>query len=343
MLKLVLGQRHFMTNEQTKQPLILEPVYKDYLWGGLKINTHFDRQVPIEPLAESWEVSDRSEGHTMFRGESPFSGMSLRELYLSQPHYFAPFHIQQFPLLTKIIDAEKNLSIQVHPNETTAACFSGEPKSEMWYVIDADQDSYVYLGLKENLSRIEIEQAIAENALGEAMHAVSVKKGDCFYIPAGLFHAIGKGCLIYEVQQNSNTTYRLYDWGRKDKNGKARELHVEAALQVRLENQIYLNLAKSQIVEETQNICKIQRLSCPYFTFSELNLAGSYPLVAKSLFSLYFVLEGSLRVQSEQQSYEMSKGTSFLIPASLDGVVFDPLLENVVLLETCPNISPSQE
>ena len=343
MLKIVLGQLNSMSKEAPLSPLVLSPAYKDYLWGGSRINTQFKRGVSVTPLAESWEVSDREEGHSVIANPSSFLGQTLKGVFETKPQFFAPFKLKQFPLLNKLIDAKKNLSIQVHPNDEKASLYKGEPKTEMWYVVDAEEGSFIYLGLKKNLSAESLRQSIQDESLEQKMCKIRVKQGDCFYIPAGLFHAIGKGCLIYEVQQNSNTTYRVYDWGRKDASGQARPLHVEEALGVMLDNQVYSNLAQKQMLINEDHITYCQRLSSPYFDFYELMFSRPIPIETHQIFRHYFLLEGKLVVCVDKKRFEMQKGASFIIPAQTDRILFEPTSKEVILLETRPNISPSQE
>lgn len=317
-------------------PLILIPTYQNYLWGGNKIIEMFNRQVDFDSCAESWEASDRIEGQSKIL-EGNFKGLSLKELLNHKPHFFSHKKLSHFPLLTKLIDANQNLSIQVHPNEEKADLYQGEAKSEMWYVVDAEENSKVYLGLKKNLRRSELREIIANNALENYMNAVSVAKGDCFYIPAGLFHAIGKGCLIYEVQQNSNTTYRLYDWGRKDKDGKARPLHIEEALNVMLEDQVYQSGKKSQRALHQTNLDEVERLiDCPYFQFNQIHLHSLYKVKKRDFFTIYFILEGQLKIQTPSSELFLTKGQSFILPAGLNNALFLAISSKVTLLETFP-------
>ncbi len=317
-------------------PLILSPAYKDYLWGGDKIITMFNRGVKLNPCAESWEASSREEGRSMIENGA-YKGAYLNDLIKNCPELFGGEQCSQFPLLIKLIDANKHLSIQVHPNEDKAHLYQGESKSEMWYVIDAEPQSKIYLGLNENISKQSLQEAIREGSLEELMRAIEVKKGQIYYIPAGMLHAIGKGCLIYEVQQNSNTTYRLYDWGRKDKEGVARPLHIEEALDVMLENQIYEQSPKEIRLEKNESFDYQQLLNCSFFSFNKLILHSKFKPAAHKLFRVYFVLEGKVCLHSKSQKYELSTGQSFLVPAKHSNLDFASIGGSAVLLETIPN------
>lgn len=327
-----------MSNVPLLYPIVLIPAYQDYLWGGSKIIEMFNRKVNFAICAESWEASDRIEGQSKIL-EGLFKGRTLKDLLRQVPHFFSPNKLEKFPLLTKLIDANQSLSIQVHPNDQKAALYGGDAKSEMWYIIDAEENSKIYLGLKKNLTAIEIREAIAHNALENWMNAISVSKGDSFYIPAGLFHAIGKGCLIYEVQQNSNTTYRLYDWDRKDHNGQPRPLHIDEALSVMLDDQIYQRVEKSKQPSNTIAIDEVETLiESPYFKFNRLLLSSMFNVEKRDSFTIYFVLEGLLKVQTPTSELFLTKGQSFIIPASSKNTVLRALSAKVILLETIPNI-----
>ncbi|MCH9632579.1 MAG: Mannose-6-phosphate isomerase ManA [Chlamydiae bacterium] len=317
-------------------PLVLTPAYKDYVWGGNKIASTFNREVDCDVCAESWEASDRHEGQSCIQNGA-FKGAFLKDLIENYPSLFGSQVSSPFPLLIKLIDANQHLSIQVHPNEAKAHLYQGEPKSEMWYIIDAEPNSKIYLGLKKNVPLDILKKAIAEDSLESYMNAIKVKKGETYYIPAGMLHAIGSGCLIYEVQQNSNTTYRLYDWGRKDSAGKSRPLHIEKALNVMLEDQVYLQKLTSAIKVESKNVIYTELVDCPFFTFNKIELHLTFNLKTSDVFRVYFVLEGQVQIRSESSFIELREGQSFLVPANLSDVELISLSENAVILETIPN------
>lgn len=214
----------------------LKSVYQEYIWGGSKIHELLHKDTGTLPrVAESWEVSTHPAGKSIVENGA-FRGKTLNE-YFDQigwgtaGRYAARNH--QLPILIKYIDAKENLSIQVHPNEKYARKHEGDNgKNEMWFVLAADEGAFIYLGFSRDVTKEEIKRRIADNTLEEVLNRVEVKPNEAFYIPAGTVHAIGAGCLICEVQQTSNVTYRIYDYGRTDENGKPRELHVKKALDV---------------------------------------------------------------------------------------------------------------
>lgn len=215
--------------------LKLTPAFKDYLWGGTRLRDDFQKDCDFDKIAESWELSCHKDGpSTIANGE--FKGLTLSE-YIDKAGKSVLGtdceKFENFPILIKLIDAKDNLSVQVHPDNEYAQRVEGEyGKTEMWYIVDCDEGATLLYGFKDTITKDEFAQRIADNTLLEVTNAVPVKKGDVFFIQAGTLHAIGKGILIAEIQQNSNTTYRIYDYGRVGKDGKPRELHVEKAKDV---------------------------------------------------------------------------------------------------------------
>lgn len=325
-----------MLSQSKAYPLLLAPAYQDYLWGGKQIIELFKRPVQLLNCAESWEVSDREEGLSYIRN-GPLKGISLKNLIEKYPSFLGIENKAQFPLLIKLIDAAKSLSIQVHPCEEGAKRLGGEPKSEMWHILEAKKGSQIYLGLKENLSKQDILCAIEKEEIEKYMNAIHVRAGETYFIPAGLIHSIGKGCLIYEVQQNSNTTYRLYDWGRLDKDGNKRELQIEKALNVMSENQLYKmkGLQKDLITPKKENRYS-SLLDTPYFEFNSLTLESTFEVTQTPFCKHYFVKSGEAKIETEIESLTLKKGESLLVPAVIDPFIISPITDSVTLLETIP-------
>lgn len=316
-------------------PLILKPSYKHYIWGGRRIVELFNRIAPEQIYAESWEASDREEGMSLIEN-GPLKGLSLREVLLDYPDFMTLSPINRFPLLIKLIDAHKPLSIQVHPNDQNAFHFGGEAKSEMWHVLEADEGSLIYLGLKQNLSEAQIKQAILDKNLEAYMHQVPVQTGQTFYIPGGLLHSIGKGCLIYEVQQNSNTTYRLYDWGRVDDLGQSRPLHIEKALKVMLSDQQILAHKVPKVLLQKEGVTQTNLLKCPYFEFNKWEISQSVTLDPQNCFRVFFIREGNLTLEDHNTSHTLEKGQTFMVPPKYGTLKMTSNRENCSLLETIP-------
>ncbi len=216
------------------QLLCLTAPLKDYLWGGTTLKTDYGKQTDLTKVAESWELSCHPDGMSVIQN-GDFAGKTLADYLAAHPQAvgLAAAGADRFPVLIKLIDAADDLSIQVHPDNDYALRVEGEyGKTEMWYVVDATPDAALIYGFNRDLTTEEFESRIADGSLDEVIHAVPVKAGDVFFIEAGTLHGIGKGILIAEVQQNSNTTYRVHDYNRVGVDGKPRELHVQKAVEV---------------------------------------------------------------------------------------------------------------
>ncbi|MCR5025201.1 MAG: class I mannose-6-phosphate isomerase, partial [Lachnospiraceae bacterium] len=205
----------------------LKPACKDYLWGGERLKKEYGIEYDGDPLAEAWVLSCHPDGLSVI-DSGEHKGKTLSE-YIGRN----ADKTLGFPVLIKLIDAKQNLSIQVHPDDEYAMSHEGQKgKTEMWYILDSAPDAFIYYGFKKEISKEEFEQRIRDNTITEVLNKVRVKKGEAYFIKAGTLHAIGAGCLIAEVQQNSNVTYRIYDYDRVGADGKRRELHIDKALDV---------------------------------------------------------------------------------------------------------------
>lgn len=308
-------------------PLCFEPVYQPYIWGGDRIVRRFKRDEPDGVYAESWEIADRPEGMSHVTN-GPLKGQSLRELVrrMGSKLVGEGRRDKVFPLLIKLIDARETLSVQVHPNDESAREHGGEPKTEMWYVIDAEPDACVYAGLKPGTDRTSFKQAIRDGSLEDLLTIVPVQAGDAIYMPGGRVHAIGAGCLLLEVQQNSNTTYRLYDWGRVGSDGRPRELHVDQALKVIR----WRDVAPPKVAP--RRIGRIDRnelwevVSSPYFRMERLDLQEAWHGGGDGqTFHVLFVRDGRARLSWEGGRIDLRPGTSCLVPAALLQYQLKPL------------------
>jgi len=216
------------------KPLFLSPVGKDYLWGGERLNAEFAKNLPLTPLAETWECSTHPDGESVV-ASGVFAGQTLRAVLRAHPEYLGTRCPDgELPILVKFIDARRDLSVQVHPDDEYAHTHENgqNGKNELWYVLDASKDAQLVYGLSQDVSAQMLRSAIAAGTLERYLQKVTVRTDDVFFLEAGTIHAIGAGCLIAEIQESSNLTYRLYDYDRADRNGKKRPLHVEKALAV---------------------------------------------------------------------------------------------------------------
>ena len=275
----------------------LYPVCKDYIWGGNKLKEKYGKETDLTPCAESWELSFHKDGLTRLAdGRALTDAVSDSELGSNCKKH--PY----FPVLIKFIDAKADLSVQVHPSDDYALQNEGSfGKTEMWYIVEADEGAGIYLGFKKNTTRVEFEAAIKEKRLTELLNFYPVKPGECYFIPSGTIHAIGKGCLICEIQQNSNLTYRVYDYGRRDKFGNERELHIEKALEVTSLDGFEPTVFSGDTLG-----------ACEYFTVTKPQVNGILKLSAGAeSFNCVTCVSGS----GEIDGTPFAQGDSFFIPA----------------------------
>ena len=294
----------------------LEPAFKDYIWGGTRLRDDFGKRCDFDKVAESWELSCHKDGPSVV-AEGKDKGLTLQQYidkYGKEILGTNCGRFESFPILIKLIDAKDNLSVQVHPDNEYALRVEGEyGKTEMWYVVDCDEGAELLYGFKKEISKDEFARRIADNTLLEVTNSVPVHKGDVFFIEAGTLHAIGKGILIAEIQQNSNTTYRIYDYGRVGKDGKPRELHVEKAKDV-------TRLAPAKKYPETpvekhEGYTSKLLAECEYFSTYILDIDGKAELEAgEDSFNNLLFLEGEGTV-SGGDCVEFKKGDSIFITA----------------------------
>lgn len=293
-------------------PVKLMPTFKDYIWGGNKLKQQFGKTCDLERVAESWELSAHKDGQSTV-AEGDYQGYSLTA-YLDALGKEALgtncLAYEYFPLLIKLIDAKGNLSVQVHPSDAYALEHEGEyGKTEMWYVLDCDEDAFLYYGFTRAVTREEFAEAIRQEKLTDILHRVKVKPGDVFFIPAGTVHAIGAGILICEIQQNSNTTYRVYDYGRLDKDGNPRPLHVDKAMDVSC-------LQPSPALPVIPDIEDVTLATCEYFHVRRLRVADAYSLsVNTDSFASLMITDGKGVLCYEGGEIAFTKGDSLFIPA----------------------------
>lgn len=217
------------------RPFLLQPIGKDYLWGGTRLKDDFSKDIDMTPLAETWECSTHPDGLSLVRDDR-FDGMTLKEVLKLHPEYAGDALLPngELPILIKLIDAKEDLSVQVHPDDEYARIHEHGSlgKNEMWYVLDAEPNTHLVYGFSHDIDKNTLQKNLQEGTISKYLQYVPIRKNDVFYIEPGQVHAIGAGALIAEIQENSNLTYRMYDYNRTDKNGTPRELHIEKALDV---------------------------------------------------------------------------------------------------------------
>lgn len=285
----------------------LRPLYKERVWGGRMMETLFGRQLPPGmPVGESWEVVDRPDDVSVVES-GPLAGRSLHDLWTDyRGEVFgerAP-DAERFPLLVKILDAREKLSIQVHPPAAVAEELGGEPKTEMWYIVDAEPGAVLYAGLRRGVTREEFEKALREGTAESAVHGIPVAAGDFLFLPSGRLHAIGAGLVIFEIQQNSDTTYRVYDWNRVGLDGKPRTLHIGEALR-----SINFDDPEPGIgVPDGDTL-----VQSPLFRVSRRTIRSAAPWGTEGEFSILAVVSGAL----EARGMVLRPGDFALVPACL--------------------------
>lgn len=292
--------------------LKLKPSCKDYLWGGRRLADEYGIQYDKDILAEAWVLSCHPDGPSMI-ANGPNQGKTLAQYIQEKGSQVLGAHCRRFrdfPILVKFIDAAQNLSVQVHPGNRYALAQEHQyGKTEMWYVMDAAPDSFLYYGFKREVSREEFARRIQEDTLLEVLNAVPVQKGDVLFIESGTIHAIGAGILIAEIQQNSNVTYRVYDYGRVGKDGKKRDLHIEKALAV---------TNRVPILRSGKSYPHVA--DCDYFTVDKLNLDGSVMrkvegAVGEESFVSVLIMNGKGTISCDGETVPYQKGDSFFLPA----------------------------
>jgi mannose-6-phosphate isomerase len=299
-------------------PLVFEPILQDRIWGGTKLKTDLGKNIPTQTTGESWELS-AVEGNVSVVKQGDYAGKPLSELLESFPNEVLGTQVHekfgtQFPLLFKFLDAREDLSIQVHPNDALAKeRHNSFGKTEMWYVMQADEGSRIIVGFKQKSSAEEYVQKLDERKLLDILNEAPVKKGDVYFLETGTIHAIGAGIVIAEIQQTSDITYRIYDWDRVDANGNGRQLHVEEALDA-----MNYNPTDTKKEYATQANTSNTMVHCPYFTTNFLPLEGTADVSKDgSSFTVYICTEGEYSIDAEGESYTFKKGDTVLIPAAL--------------------------
>ncbi len=300
------------------KPVKLLPAFKSYLWGGNNLKTKYNKDTDLEVVAESWELSTHPDGESLAEGTdltlSQYLNSVGKEVLGARCE-----RLERFPILIKFIDALNNLSVQVHPNDEYALKNEGDlGKTEVWYVLDATPDAKIYCGFNKTVTEEEVRARIEDGTLCDVLKTYNSRKGDIFFIPAGTVHAIGAGNIICEVQENSNTTYRLFDYNRRDANGNLRPLHIDKALDV-------ATLSPAKIAAFDDNVIA----DCEYFKSVILNNDSSYSIRSDSFTSI-IVTEGDGKLRVGNYDLNFNKGDSIFIPAGYDVVTLKGVFQVIL-------------
>jgi mannose-6-phosphate isomerase len=311
-----------MPRNEVNTPLAFEPIFIERMWGGRRLESQLHKKLPPQKrIGESWEIVDRPEAQSVVAA-GPLRGRTLHELWTQhrQEVFGSVPDIPRFPLLIKILDAQEKLSVQVHPPENVASRLGGEAKSEFWYVVLADAEAEVFLGFREPITPDRFEERLREGTVMDQIHRIAVQAGDAVFLPAGRVHGIGAGNLLIEIQQNSDTTYRAFDWNRTDPaTGTKRDLHVEQAIQC-----IDFEDVQPKLIESEGELLITQRL----FEIRKWNLREVRDAAPLGQFAIVCCLTGNLSCAKA----EFVPGQIFLVPAHLKDRQLKPLTPNTSLL-----------
>ena len=305
-------------------PILFESIYVERLWGGRQLETRFGRPLPAgKCIGEIWELVDRPEAQSAVRNE-PFYGLTLNDLWINaREQIFGPIYLgmpdRRFPILIKLLDAREKLSVQVHPPPEVACSLDGEPKTEMWYFLDADLDASVYAGLKSGVTRNQVEEQLRSGNIESALHKIHVGSGQTMFIPSGRLHAIGKGNIIVEIQQNSDTTYRIFDWNRTTADGKRRKLHIKESL---------ASINFSDYEPQPHAIPHGTLVECPYFKVEKQTIDRTQTRELNKRFVIICVVKGKANIAG----LALDTAKLCLIPAALEKITLTPVSDSAELL-----------
>ncbi len=302
-----------------RYPLKLEYYAKTALWGGNTLKNEWNKPCSFDKLAETWELSVRPDASSIIENGDA-AGMSLADYLASTEGAIGSLNTtDRFPLLIKLIDAADKLSIQVHPDDAYAQIHENDPgKTEMWYIVSASENAEIVYGLADFMEADDFKASVRIGEIAKALKSVKVHAGECYFIPSGLVHAIGKGCLIAEIQQNSDLTYRVYDYERRDADGKLRELHLEKAMDVvkafSREEIEAIRFSRFPLLDRSTCLA-----CCPYFEVHLLSLGGYQQTLTadKDSFHHLLCLEGDGFILYDGIKYPLTKGNSYYIPAAM--------------------------
>lgn len=316
-------------------PLVFEPILKRIRWGGRRLGSFLQKPIGAgNDYAESWELADHGEDDSRVAG-GPLAGITLRQLMQSHPHELLGQHagVTQFPLLIKFLDASDWLSLQVHPDDELARRFDPHEngKTEAWVILDAQPDSRICAGLKPGVDAAALRQGLLTGHIEELLHLIPVTPGDCVFVPAGTVHALGPGILLAEIQQQSNLTFRLHDWGRVDADGKAREIHVEQSIECTDFNRgPVFPVTPVSLCDQNHEFEELIR--CQYFVVRRHCALEPFEILVSDQFRILMFLDGRAEVCTSAGTVSAGIGTTVLIPAESNRVVITPK-ERINVLE----------
>ncbi len=301
------------------EPMLLKPVGKDYLWGGTRLKAEYNKDIDMMPLAETWECSTHPDGQSIV-ASGKYKGKTLAEVIKAHPEYLGTKYRDsgELPIMVKLIDAKEMLSVQVHPDDKYALEYENQRgKTEMWYVLAAEPNAQLIYGFAHPVNKEILEKAVETDTLSKHLNKVNVNKGDVFFIPPGTVHALGKGIIVAEIQQSSNVTYRVYDYNRKDKNGKKRKLHFDKAIDV-LDMSVSRDIRQNpRIMRYTPGCSRELLCRCGLFEVERIQISDKFEFgVNDTSFRVLLCTEGEGVLNSEYVNFRFSKGDCVFVPAS---------------------------
>jgi mannose-6-phosphate isomerase len=299
-----------------QQPIFLKPVFKDRIWGGTKLRDAFQYEISTELTGECWGISAHPNGpNEILNG--PLKGATLQDAWQNHRELFSSLEGEEFPLLTKILDASDDLSVQVHPDDTYAKEVENYPygKTECWYIIDCEEGAELVYGHHAQ-SKEEFQQLVEQGSWEKLLRRVKVKPGDFYYIPSGTIHAIGKGIMVLETQQSSDITYRVYDYDRRDAEGNLRELHIDKSIVVAATP--HQDIGVEPVTQAGDGYISRQLVAENYFTVYHLDVKGVSNHHTDGGFYLMSVLEGDGQFKTSEGTFAFKKGDHFIVPSTLD-------------------------
>jgi mannose-6-phosphate isomerase len=297
-----------ISRSMSPAPIVFEPLFMERIWGGRRLESSYGKRLPIGVrIGESWELVDRADYQSVVH-DGPLRGRVLNDLWLKNRTEIFGEGLEdtpRFPLLFKLLDCQDRLSVQVHPPAEAAARFGGETKTEMWYLLDALLDSDIYAGLRQGVTREQFDEALRAGHVADLIHRIPSRTGDAYFMPSGRIHAIGAGNVIFEVQQNSDTTYRVFDWNRLGLDGKPRELHICESLA----SIDFTDAEPTPVQPQGETVVR-----CEYFTVERWEIDGERQSGTSSRFAVFAVESGTI----ECGGHTFTVGGFFLVPAGAD-------------------------
>jgi mannose-6-phosphate isomerase len=315
-------------------PLTFQPILKERPWGGQQLEKLYGKPLPKSScIGESWEISDRP-GSVSVVDSGRFAGQDLHWLVAHRKEdLLGTVNLchGRYPLLTKILDARETLSLQVHPPASVATRLGGEPKTELWYVAEAQPEAELFVGLKRGIDRALFEEKLKNGSVAECFHRLRVRPGDAMFVPSGRVHGIGAGCVIFEIQQNSDTTYRVFDWNRTGLDGKPRELHIAASLESIDFDDIEPQLANAEFIGP-DHLQVRPLVSCPWFDIEVRRLGAGVSSVLPAASGIIAMVRGRVELRHEQVGIQLPAGRFALVPACLSAVSLAAQTESEILV-----------